>query len=378
MKTKFAVRNLHILFIFLFLHSCSQQKNTNTTLGKAGFKTFRTVDKSRTYKPGTDTSNILHYRPVDLDVWYPAQVSTTDTTLFFKNLFGLLLTRSDFYTGTPAPKGVLNQIAQSFSTGFHCSDTTQLLNYKTSSYPNAKTANGKFPLIVYLSSFNSMCYENFPLFEELASNGYVVASINSIGRYPGDMTMKNDDLLQQVFDAVASVNYLENNHNIDFSKIGIIGYSWGGLAGAILQNKLSNVKCLISFDGSEFHHYGEAKDENTDFEEIKSSDNFKSMNINIPYLRLESSPIANSFKKDSVYNFSEKLIGKNLILKIDSAEHQDFSCLPFITRTSGNCQNNSFYTTSIKLTIAYLNDHLKNTNSFSETLNEVGKKVVKK
>lgn len=372
------MRNLFTLIILLFLSICCQQKNIKTHFEKAGFKTFHLVDKSRVYKPNTDTSNVLHYRPIDIDVWYPAQVNTTDTTLLFKNLFGLLLTRSDFYTGTPAPEGILNQIAQSFCTNFHCSDTTRLLNYKTSSHPNAKPINGKFPLIIYLSSFNSMCYENFPLFEMLTNNGYVVISINSIGRYPGDMTMKNDDMMQQVFDAIASVNYLKTNPEINFSKIGIIGYSWGGLAGAILQNKISNVKCLISFDGSEFHHYGQAKEEDADFEGIKNNENFKQMFVKVPYLRLESSPSIKSSEKDSVYNFSQKLAGEKSIFKIDSAEHQDFSCLPFIVRTSGDCQTHSYYTTITKLTIAYLNDHFKNANSFAETLNEEGNKIVRK
>ena len=95
-----------------------------------------------------------------------------------------------------------------------------------------------------------MSYENFALFEALAKKGFVVVSISSIGRYPGDMTMKNEDLLEQVNDAIASLNTLKQSSNIDFSKIGIIGYSWGGLTGAILADKIPDISCLISFDGS--------------------------------------------------------------------------------------------------------------------------------
>jgi pimeloyl-ACP methyl ester carboxylesterase len=155
-------------------------------------------------------------------------------------------------------------------------------------------------LIIYLSAFNGMSYENFSLFETLASKGFVVISISSIGRFPGDMTMKKEDLMEQVNDAIASVNKLQQETNIDFTKIGVIGYSWGGLAGAVLAGKIPNVACLVSLDGSEFHHYGEAKEEDADFDGIKNSVDFKNMQLSMPYLRLESQPqTENSFLKNS-------------------------------------------------------------------------------
>jgi hypothetical protein len=48
-----------------------------------------------------------------------------------------------------------------------------------------------------MTAFNGMSYENFALFEALANKGFVVVSISSIGRFPGDMTMKKADLMEQ-------------------------------------------------------------------------------------------------------------------------------------------------------------------------------------
>jgi len=90
----------------------------------------------------------------------------------------------------------------------------------------------------------------------------------------------------------------------------------------------------------------------------------------MPYLRLESSPIAKLNKRDLVYNFLEKLSGNKIILKVDSTEHQDFSCLPAVVRASGNCKNNQFFNTITKLTINFLDEHLKKSNSFSKTLEQ--------
>src|SRR6185437_3948746 len=291
----------------LFLLSCSDTKKTDTETYIAGFRTIQTKDTTRIYKPNTDTTDYLHFRPLDIDIWYPASASTKDTSILFRNILGLLEKRANYYTASNTGNGMARQLAQYFCDGLKCSDSTKVLNFKTQSFKNAKPIENKFPLIIYLSAFNGMSYENFSLFEELAKKGFVVASISSIGRFPGDMTMKKEDLMEQVNDAIATLNNLKENPNIDFTKVGIIGYSWGGLSGSILASKIQNVACLISFDGSEFHHYGQEKSENADFDSIRYSRDFENMRISVPYLRLESSPSVNPEKEDSIYDFTQKL-----------------------------------------------------------------------
>ena len=365
----------------LFLISCTQTPK-KIELYKAGFKTIQTVDKSRIYKPGTDTTDYLHYKPLDIDIWYPATSSVSDSALLFRDILGLFEKRANYYTASKAGDGLTKQVAQLFCDGFKCSDTSKLLNYTTQSFKNAAAVKTKFPLIIYLSAFNGMSYENFSLFESLASKGFVVVSISSIGRFPGDMTMKKEDLVEQVNDAIASVNKLRDETNIDFNRIGIIGYSWGGLSGAIVANKIPNVACLISLDGSEFHHYGEAKEEDADFDGIKNSDDFKKMQLAIPYLRLESQPQTQPQtqpgKKDSVYNFSEKLYDEKLIYTIDSAKHEDFGCLSLVVRESGNCKAHLPFNTISKLVMSFFEDHLKNEPSFSTTVEQEIDKTIKK
>ena len=281
----------------LYLFGCSASNKEKPEVFKAGFKTIHAIDKSRIYKPNSDTTDYLHYRPLDIDIWYPATPAANDTALLFRSILGLLDKRANYYTASNAGNGISQQLAQLFCTGFNCSDTTKLLNFRTNSFQNAPAIESKYPLIVYLSAYNGMSYENYALFEDLTKKGFVVASISSIGRYPGDMTMKNEDLMEQVNDAIASVNELKQSSNIDFSKIGIIGYSWGGLSGSIVASKITNVTCLVSLDGSEFHHYGQSKDENTDFDSIRYSGNFKELKFSIPYLRLESLSLNTKDKK---------------------------------------------------------------------------------
>ncbi|MGZ3945635.1 MAG: dienelactone hydrolase family protein [Mucilaginibacter sp.] len=343
-----------LLFCGCTMYMPNQQFN-------AGFRVVRMVDSSRIYKPNTNTTDYLHYRPIDIDIWYPARISTTDTALNFKYFLDLFGSRANYYTASKAGDSLAAQFSKAFCEGFKCSTPAKLFSFKTSSYKNAKQVAAKFPLVVYLASYNGMGYENYKLFEDLAKKGYVVVSISSIGRYPGDMTMKNEDMMEQVNDAVAALKHLQNDPQIDFSKTALLGYSWGGVADAVLATKLQNVKCIISFEGSEFHHYGSDKGEDADFDGIKNSPAFQKMSLNIPYLRLEGSPSNKNSKKDSVYNFTQKLTGNNIILKVDSAEHEDFCYLPVAVKASGNCKTGELYNTITQLTISFLDEHLKGT-----------------
>ena len=368
------------LLVFFSLFSTLKgynQTTANPEVYRAGYKVVRAVDSTRVYKPNSNTTDYLHYRPMDFDIWYPAKASSTDTILAFKDFLGLLEERAIYYTASDKWKGITGQVAQSFCEGFKCSDTARLFRFKTSSVKNAAPLKGKFPLVVYLTSYNGMGYENIQLFEDLASKGFVVVSINSIGRYPGDMTMKNADLMEQVKDADYAIQLLSKDEQVDITKIGIVGYSWGGLAGAILANRTPAAACLVSLDGSEFHHYGEAKQENEDFDETRNSKEFKAMHLNIPYLRLQSAPV-NESNKDSVYDFTGKLLKDKTILIVDSADHQDFCYLPTLVRASGNCNNNSEYGTVTKLTESFLEDHLKGKNEFADVLQSNLDKTVSK
>jgi hypothetical protein len=363
----------------LLLYSCKNNTAKTNENYSAGFKIIKTKDTSRIYKPETDTSDYLHFRPLDIDVWYPASVTTKDTALFFSNILGLLETRANYYTASNSGNGITMQIAQFFCDNLKCSNTTQVLSSKTNSFSNAVPSKGKFPLVIYMASYNGMSYENFTLFEELAKKGFVVLAVSSIGRFPGDMTMKNEDMLEQVMDAIASVNKLSEQPMIDFTRIGVVGYSWGGLSGSLLTSMIPNIACLISLDGSEFHRYGNSKEENTDFNATRYSTAFKNLQIAMPYLRLESTVNNSGEKPDSVYNFTEKLFADKQIFILDSSSHEDFSCLPHLVKKSGGCAQSNTYNTITKLTIGFLEKHLKNNNSFDEiTKTELDKTIRKK
>jgi hypothetical protein len=101
------------------------------------------------------------------------------------------------------------------------------------------------------------------------------------------------------------------------------------------------------------------------------------MRFSFPYLRLESTPSNRPDKVDSVYDFAANHINRSQIFAIDSAQHEDFSCFSLVVRESGNCAINQRYNSALRLTISFLEDHLKNENNFLNTMEEEINKTIR-
>jgi pimeloyl-ACP methyl ester carboxylesterase len=336
-----------------------QRPTDSLTAYQVGHQVVSFVDSSRTYRPNVDQSDRLHYRPIDIDLWYPAQPVAHDSTLRFGHFLQVLQDRATFYSAPQTFDSLPTTVAKSFCDGFGCSRAELLLQHPTNTFNQAKPVAKRFPLILYLASFGSMGYENYLLFEALARQGYMIACVNSIGRYPGDMTMKNADLMEQVGDANQILNRLKKDSQIDTTRIGVVGYSWGGLAGALLAMQRPDIDAVVSLDGSEVHHYSSTKSEDQDFEQTITSSFFKKAALSVPYLRLESNPLPKTSKKDSTYNFLGKVKAAKRVVKVDSAGHQDFCSLPTVVRASGKCPLPAVYRTISTMTISHFNQYLK-------------------
>lgn len=325
----------------------------------AGFKIIKLSDSSRLYKPNSLPTDKLYYRPLDVDLWYPVEITSTDTTASLFDLIHLLESRAGFYDDTKNFDGFTEEFLQYLCDNLNCPDYNMFKEIKTESVVNAKPAPGKFPLVVYFAGLNGMSYENYSLFESFAKKGFVVASISSIGRYPGNMSLEMQDLMEQINDGKFTKDYLIKN-NIVSDKIALVGYSWGGLAAALWSMlEPSTFQAVVSLDGSEqFHYYGDEDDEKLN--RIRFSEVFKPQVISASYLGLNSDFEDLSNPPDSVYNITKFLTGDKNYLTIKNSSHEDFSCLG----VSFSKQNLAKHELIQKLTLNYIVDKLTNGNSF--------------
>lgn len=337
----------------------------------AGFKSLQLKDSTRIYKPNTESTDALYYRPVDLDIWYPSNEKNGEP-LRFGDLFRLFEQRAVSYQDNDDYIGITKELAQFYVAELSVeTDGEKLLNIQTNSFSNLDTSGAKHPVIIYMAGFNGMGFENFKILEELAKNGFLVVSIWSVGRYPGDMTNQKEDMLEQVYDAEFAIRYLSENKsfNADFNTIGIIGCSWGGMSSAVFVDRNPNTKAFVSLDGTETHYFGE-EDENDQFiQAIYDSKSFNPKTQNIQYLYLESGDKLDEFQPSKDYNYFRELNSEKYYLRFKNSTHSDFTCIPSILEFSQNSVQ--VYDNIERLTIDFFKKSLNNEDVYQSTWNNL-------
>ena len=364
-----------IVFLFQTFNVFSQsiQSSQNYT---AGYKNIVLIDSSRIYKPNSSLTNSLHFRPLEIDVWYPVIQKPGADAMKYIEFIKLLQERSNRFQNDTVYNNLTSEILQYINVNLQISDTLKLLNLKTNSYKNVLPVNKRFPLIIYQCAYNGMSYENIPLFEQLASNGFVVACITSVGGYPGNMTTKPEDLIEQVKDGFFAKQFLKTSSNIDSAKIGCMGYSWGGFASLLMAMNDKNIKANLSLDGSEMFYYRDLDEEANAFNQLRKSTYFHPQNIWVPYAYLESGHKQDEDAADSIYNILPWLQTEKNYIRFAKATHEDFSVIPSLALDDkkGTIKCSSFYDTVITCTINFFNQYLNtNNNLFNETINKLSR-----
>ncbi|WP_276392162.1 carboxypeptidase-like regulatory domain-containing protein [Eudoraea chungangensis] len=354
-------------------------QNSEASKYKAGFKTVSLVDESRVYKPFASVTDRLHYRPLDLDIWYPAD-ETQDNPMLFQDLFQLFEQRTKIYQEETDYSGITEELAQFFvaELGVGTNGET-LLQIPTNSFLGAKPVRKVFPLIVYMAGFNGMGFENYTIFEELAKNGFVVVSISSIGRYPGDMTNELEDTMEQVLDAEFAIDYLEKQMDLEIntSNIGVLGCSWGGMSAAMMVNRNPKIKAMVSLDGSETHYFGEGdNDTNLYANDATAEDNDQFIRTIhsrglldpesqvIKYLYMESGDKLSEFSPTEEFHYFKQLSSEKYYLRFRNSEHAHFTCIPAILNASPEAVIN--YGQIQRATVLFFKDVLLEYAGFKE------------
>ncbi len=356
-------RNFLFIFFIVIYSNCFGQNN-DTISYHAGFKTEILTDSSRIYKPNTTKKDKLYYRPVELDIWYPSS-EKLDKSLLFGELFGLFEQRANKYQDEDYT-GITDELAIYFAAGLglEIHDGNILLNIKTDSYKNIKLAKGKFPLIIYMAGYNGMGFENYKLIEKLIEKGFVVVSIWSVGRYPGNMTNDKLDTMEQVFDAEFALDFLKkkSQFNIDFDNIGVLGLSWGGMSAAILLDRNPIINAFASLDGTETFYYGDTQEDDDYLNEIYETDLLHPTKITSAYYYMESGNKWDTFSPTDEYHYLKKLNSQKSYLRFLNSAHEDFGCFPYILKASD--QSILIHKQIIESTSLFFDKHLKGKDGF--------------
>ena len=353
------MKNLFITLNILCTYIAGISQEVNNSQFHAAYKSYQLIDSSRTYKPGSDKAERLHFRPVQVDVWYPSDKKSTEVLSFGELLSAYEKNASryqeDDYTGLTnelAKQIIANATSKTISV-------KQLLNKRTDSYKGLPFLYSKSPLIIYMAGQNGASFENYPIFEHLARHGYTVASIWSVGRYPGYMSNSLEDMMEQVYDAEFVIKELVGTEamEIDTTNVGIIGYSWGGLGAAALTARHPKIKAVLSLDGTETYYFGNSAEEDEKLRSIHNSNILHPKTNKSSYFYLESGNKLNGFEPLDKYDYYEQKEGEKQYTRFINSTHEDFSCLPFLLNTS--TQSTKLYKELLPVIRSYFDQHLK-------------------
>ncbi len=321
------------LSLFINFHGNSKE----APLYNAGFKTLQLVDSSRIYKPNTSETDRLHFRLLDLDIWYPT-TEKNGKQLLFEDLYRLHEERANKYQDETDYTGFSDEFILYLAAGFglEAKEGERLLKVKTESFENAVPAKGKFPLIIYMAGYNGMGWENYRLLERLAENGFVVLSISSVGTYPGDMTNGLADTMEQVYDAEFALQELKKEAGlyIDFEKTGVLGLSWGGMSGAMIVDRHPDIKAFASLDGTDVFYFGETDDDDTFLSAIYQADLLHPEKTTAAYLYMESGNKLDEFTPTGEYHYFKKINSQKSYLRFVDSKHEDFGSIAWGLKSS--------------------------------------------
>lgn len=224
-----------------------------------GFKVVQQYDASRSYRNGFDavTGEVDHgpqARPIQTLIWYPA--SSPGRALVYGDYLQLMATDDRFDLGVNEVKYRTEQSAREYLTlGASAAHIDSVRKQPVHATDDAPAEKGRFPLIIYAPSDSSAAFENDMLCEYLASHGYMVIASPSRGahaRYMTDGRVADDveSTRAQAADIGFLIGYAATLPDVDPGKVGVMGYSWGGLANTFAAVADGRIRALVDLDGS--------------------------------------------------------------------------------------------------------------------------------
>jgi len=210
-----------------------------------GFHTEMHWDETRAFK-GMDK------RPLLIGMWYPANLSEGSRQLQYKDY----LLANMPHDGVPISDTTMNALKEGFVEGaenfFSVNEAAALrvMDLPVRAFDETEIKPGKHPLLLYAASFNAGIHENSAIFEYLASHGYVVAAIASVGNEAPGMSADSLGIAAQLADFELLHKTMTAREYVDTDKVATSGFSWGGFATTLMGiDKGANL--MISMDGSQ-------------------------------------------------------------------------------------------------------------------------------
>jgi len=321
-----------------------------------GFRFIYKYDYSRSWKAKEDANGYPQAesrgRPIRISVWYPAKSSVNASRMLYR----------DYIPATAKDAGFaeLNSLLEKRDVGnlranLKGGEFDSLSLTRMAAARNAVPQRGTFPLIVYSAGLNNSSQDNVVLCEYLASHGYVVITVPQLGTTSLDVNLKFQnalDLETQALDLQYAIGAVRDFPNIDHNRLGIIGYSMGGVVALNLVMRNTDADAIVTLDST----FGVTP-------YIKLATNspyYAPTNLRVPWMYLyRVEPATNLAVFDALkYSDRYRLVFAGML-------HQDFSSLSMFSTQSATTQTRTpatakrGYQIVCRYILNFFNAHLK-------------------
>jgi hypothetical protein len=273
---------------------------------RPGFRLISTSDPSRSYPSGTVEAPGA--RPMRVYLWYPAKPSSAPRMKYDDYVRQAL---QDF-----RPAALPVPLARGLDSGA----LEGLRATSVEAVKDAEAGAGRYPVIVFGQGlFFESPLSHFILCEFLASHGYIVVTTPLHGTYDRLVNINVEDLETEVRDmAFALVEALELPI-ADPSRLGVIGYDLGGMAGLLLAMRDLRVGAFLSLDsGILDRHYTGLPATHPQYRETM---------FRVPWMHLTQDRFIRTEKDRSEKPslFERKAYGPSYLVHVPTTNHGDFS-----------------------------------------------------
>lgn len=218
---------------------------------RVGLHVKQQYDRARVYQharnPVTAQANGGdRSRPIQTLVWYPA--IGQGAPLSYRDYVATVATEEEFSRTADQVRLATDLLVEQRAAG--APQVPADMAQRVRALRDAPERPGKFPVVIYAPSHSAYAMENADLCEYLASHGYIVIASASLGARSHAMTADLEGAEAQANDIGFLVGYAHTLEQADTTRIGVVGYSWGGLSNVLAAARDDRIRAIVSLDGS--------------------------------------------------------------------------------------------------------------------------------
>ncbi len=276
-----------------------------------GYRIEHLHDSNRSFPVGSEND-----RPIQISLWYPASGVDGHSLITLKDYFLSAATEIDFSEPDDARRAQHLEEVREAALGAGADSTRfdHLLALETTAYRDASAASGPFPLVIFVPGFGAPAFQNTVACEYLASNGFVVASFPSVGRDSREMTNDESGVTAQVRDIQFVIDAVRDLAPVDPERVGLIGYSWGGLTTTLSAMRGAEIAALVAIDSTLMVKKGHAL--------ARTLHGYDPESLRMPVMLMIAA--AQEWKERDV-SFFDELSGSAVLVRFHDFKHGDFA-----------------------------------------------------